>query len=537
MKSFEEQLAEWKQAAEGLGAGRKVEQLLYYPKEDSGEYAARIGFPGAYPFTRGIHPAMYNSKLWTMRQYAGFGNARETNRRIRYLLEKGQSGISLAFDLPTQLGYDPGHPLAEGEAGRVGVSVSSLADMETIFHGIPLDAVSTSMTINAPAAVLMAMYMAVAEKRGIPWSVLNGTVQNDILKEYTARGTYIFPPEPALRLTVDLAEFLQIHAPNWNALSVGGYHMREAGATAAQEIAFAFSNAICYLERSRERGLDVEAVASRLSFFFAAHSGLFEEAAKFRAARRLWARIMRERFGALTDKACQLRFHTQTGGVTLTAQQPDNNAARVTLQALSAVLGGTQSLHTNAKDEAWGLPTESSALSALRIQQVLAYESGAAEVVDPLAGSYYVESLTDQLEAEASAIISQLDTMGGSVAAVHSGWMRNEIRRSAFERDSAIQSGATTIVGLNRFLSEESELSKLSPTKKTKASAPAKARRQEPIVRMELDSLRNAAYGNGNLMPFIMNAVHAYATLGEICGVLREVFGEHREVEEPWNFH
>ncbi|HZU04810.1 MAG TPA: methylmalonyl-CoA mutase family protein [Chloroflexota bacterium] len=514
-------------------------QLLYTP-EDLGpfDYRARLGYPGEYPFTRGIYPTMYRGRLWTMRQYAGYATAEETNRRFRYLLAQGQTGLSVAFDLPTQLGYDADHPLAEGEVGKVGVSICSLEDMEQLFAGIPLDQVSTSMTINATAPILLAMYIAVARRQGVPPSRLAGTVQNDILKEYAARGTYIYPPGPSLRLTTDIFTYCAAEVPRWNPISVSGYHLREAGATAAQEIAFTFANAITYVEAAVRAGLDVDRFASRLSFFFDSHNHLFEEVAKFRAARRLWASIMRERFGARDPRAWMLRFHTQTAGVTLTAQQIDNNVVRTTIQALAAVLGGTQSLHTNARDEALALPTEASAELALRTQQILAYESGVTDTVDPLGGSYYVEWLTDELERQAREILARIEALGGALAAIERGWVQRELHESAYRYQREVEAGKRVIVGVNRFAAAREDAAaapailRVDPAVRERQIArlrALRARRDNAAVAAALAALERAAAGTANTMPLILHAVEVGATLGEIADALRRVFGEARE--------
>jgi len=498
------------------------------------DYAKQLGFPGEFPFTRGVQPTMYRGRLWTMRQYAGFGTAEESNKRYKYLLEQGQTGLSVAFDLPTQIGYDSDHPLSEGEVGKVGVAIDSLEDMEVLFDGIPLDRVSTSMTINAPASVLLAMYIAMAEKQGVSAEKLNGTIQNDILKEYIARGTYIFPPEPSMRLITNTFEYCSKNVPNWNTISISGYHIREAGATAVQEVAFTLADGIAYVEAAIKAGLDIDEFAPRLSFFFNSHNDLFEEVAKFRAARRIWAYIMRERFGAKNPKSWMLRFHTQTAGSTLTAQQPDNNIIRVTIQALAAVLGGTQSLHTNSRDEALALPTEEAVRIALRTQQIIAYESGVAETVDPLAGSYYIESLTDRIEKEALQYLKLIDDMGGAVRAIEQGYIQKEIQDSAYQWQMDVEKGERIIVGLNKFQVEENPpkgLLRVDPAvgerQKEKLSA-LRARRNNTKVDSALASLRSAAKGTDNLMFPILDAVRAYATLGEICGVLREEFGEYQ---------
>ena len=498
------------------------------------DYRKRLGRPGEYPFTRGIYPRMYLERLWTMRQYAGFGSAEETNRRFRYLLAQGQTGLSVAFDLPTQLGLDPDHPLSVGEVGRVGVSIATVEDMEELFAGIPLDQVTTSMTINAPAMMLLAMYLLVAERRGIPWEKLGGTVQNDILKEYVARGTYIYPPKPSMRLVTDLFAFCAERVPRWNTISISGYHIREAGATAVQEVAFTLANAKAYVRAALARGLALDRFAPRLSFFFAAHNDIFEEAAKFRAARRLWARTMREEFGAKNPKSWMLRFHTQTAGSTLTAQQPLNNIVRVAYQALAAVLGGTQSLHTNAYDEALGLPTEQSALIALRTQQILAFESGVTRAIDPAGGSFYLEHLTDRIEAEAEALIRQIDAMGGAVAAIEAGFVQKEIEESAWRFQREVEEGRRVIVGVNRFTVEEETsvpVQKIDPEvgrRRAEAIRRYREHRDQAAVRAALSKLKEAAKGEANLFPFVLDAFRARATLGEVAGALREVFGEYQ---------
>lgn len=511
---------------------------LYTPADVQVDYLNDLGFPGEFPFTRGVQPTMYRGRLWTMRQYAGFGTAEDTNQRYKYLLANGQSGLSVAFDLPTQIGYDSDSPLAEGEVGKVGVAIDSLADMEVLFDGIPLDKVSTSMTINAPAAVLLAMYIAVAEKQGVSSKELKGTIQNDILKEYVARGTYIFPPAPSMRLITDIFAFCEEHVPKWNTISISGYHIREAGSTAAQEVGFTLADGIAYVEAAIKAGLKVDEFAPRLSFFFNAHNDFFEEVAKFRAARRLWAKIMKERFGAKDPKSLALRFHTQTGGSTLTAQQPMNNVVRVALQAFAAVCGGTQSLHTNSMDEALALPSEESVTVALRTQQIIAYESGAAETIDPLAGSYYVEHLTNEIEKQAKAYIDKIDSMGGAVKAIEAGYMQREIQEAAYRYQQQVERGERIVVGVNKFTQEEEppkNLLKVDPAvriaqiEKIKA---VKARRNQDEVAARLAELRTAAQGTANLMPPILAAVKSYATLQEICDVLRDVFGEYQASEE-----
>ncbi|MCS7285673.1 MAG: methylmalonyl-CoA mutase family protein [Anaerolineae bacterium] len=509
---------------------------LYTPADiENLDYAQELGFPGAYPFTRGIYPTMYRGRLWTMRQYAGYATAEETNLRFKYLLQQGQTGLSVAFDLPTQTGYDADHPMALGEVGRVGVAISSLEDMERLFDGIPLDKVSTSMTINATAPIILAMYVAVARKQGIDPKVLDGTVQNDILKEYVARGTYIFPPEPSLRLTVDIMEYCSRELPRWNSISISGYHIREAGATAVQELAFTLANGIVYVEAAVKRGLDVDSFAPRISFFFGAHNNLFEEVAKFRAARRLWARIMKERFGAKNPASWMLRFHTQTAGCTLTAQQPLNNIIRVTIQALAAILGGTQSLHTNSYDEALALPSEEAVRIALRTQQIIAHESGVADTVDPLAGSYYVESLTREIEEKAEEYIRRIDAMGGALKAIELGYIQREIMESAYRYQKEIETGERIVVGVNEYVMEEEKRSlkllKVDPAVREKQIArlqELRRRRDNVKVQELLRELEEAARGTDNLMGIILECVEAYATLGEICDVLRKVFGEYR---------
>jgi methylmalonyl-CoA mutase N-terminal domain/subunit len=498
------------------------------------DYEADLGVPGEYPFTRGVQPTMYRGRHWTMRQYAGFGSAQESNRRYKYLLEQGQTGLSVAFDLPTQIGYDSDHPAAAGEVGKVGVSISSLEDMETLFDGIPLDKVSTSMTINAPAAVLLAMYVAVAAKQGVAARALQGTIQNDILKEYAARGTYIFPPRPSMRLITDIFAYCASELPEWNSISVSGYHMREAGCTAVQEVAFTLANGLAYVKAGIDAGLDVDAFSPRLAFFFGAHTDFFEEAAKFRAARRLWASLMRDKLGSRNPRSWMLRFHTQTAGSTLTAQQPENNVVRVALQALAAVLGGTQSLHTNSRDEALALPSEDSVRIALRTQQVIAYESGVADSVDPLAGSYLVEYLTDQIEARAREYLDRIEAMGGAVAAVERGFIQEEIHESAYRYQREIEAGQRVIVGVNRFQGGADvpfgllEVDAAVEEAQRDRLADLRRRRDAAEVAGALGELREAAVGGNNVMPSILRAVRAYATIGEICDVLRGVFGEYR---------
>ena len=518
------------------GSGGPLE-ALYLPQPTSeARYLERIGFPGQYPFTRGIQPTMYRGRLWTMRQYAGFGTAEETNRRYQYLLQQGSTGLSVAFDLPTQIGYDSDDPLVSGEVGRVGVAVSTLRDMERLFRDIPVGRVSTSMTINSTAAILLAMYLVIAEQQGVPLQLLAGTIQNDMLKEYIARGTYRFPPQPSLRLTRDLFVYCTKFLPKWNSISVSGFHMREAGATAAQEIGFTLANAICYLDLAVNAGLDIDAFAPRLTFFFTAQSDLFEEIAKFRAARRLYGRLLKDRFHAKDPKSMMLRFHTQTSGVTLTAQQPENNVVRVAIQALAAVLGGTQSLHTNCRDEALALPSEDSVRLALRTQQVLAYESGAANTIDPLGGSYLIESLTDRLEAEAEQYIRDIEECGGMVQAIEQGYVQRHIEEAAYEYGQSLETGARVIVGVNRFreehepepaiflVPEDTEQKQIDEIRLVKKS------RSEQTVQASLDAVERTAHTDDNLMPVILEAVRAYATTGEICQRLEQVFGEYEPI-------
>ncbi len=517
------------------GSGIEIKRV--YDPEDIADidYNESLSYPGEYPYTRGVQPTMYRGKFWTMRQYAGFATAEESNKRYKYLLQQGQTGLSVAFDLPTQIGYDSDHPLSEGEVGKVGVAIDSLKDMEILFDGIPLDKVSTSMTINAPASVLLAMYIAVAEKQGVESDELSGTIQNDILKEYIARGTYIFPTEPSMRLITDIFEYCAEKVPKWNTISISGYHIREAGSTAVQEVAFTLADGIAYVNAAIKAGLDVDEFAPRLSFFFNSHNDLLEEVAKFRAARRLWAKIMKKRFGAKDPRSMMLRFHTQTGGSTLTAQQPDNNVVRVAIQTLAAVLGGTQSLHTNSRDEALALPAEDSVRIALRTQQIVAYESGVADTVDPLAGSYYVESLTDEIEKKAAEYIRKIDELGGAAKAVERGYIQQEIQESAYKYQKEIEKGERIVVGMNKFQIEESApkgLLRVDPVvgelQKQKI-ANLKTERDNQKVGEALHELKKAASGEENLMPYIIEAVKAYATLGEICGVLREVFGEYQQ--------
>mgnify|MGYP000922300808 FL=1 len=496
-------------------------------------YLEKLGFPGAYPFTRGVQPNMYRGRLWTMRQYAGFATAEESNRRYRFLLNQGQTGLSVAFDLPTQIGYDADDPMAMGEVGKVGVSISSLQDMETLFNQIPLDKVSTSMTINAPAGILLAMYIAVAKRQGVAEKALRGTIQNDILKEYVARGTYIFPPTPSMRLITDIFQYCERNVPHWNTISISGYHIREAGSTAVQEVAFTLANAIAYVEGAIRAGLKVDDFASQLSFFFNAHNNFLEEVAKFRAARRLWAKIMRERFGAQDPRSWMLRFHTQTAGSTLTAQQPENNVVRVTLQALAAVMGGTQSLHTNSMDEALWLPTEKSVRVALRTQQVIAHESGVADTVDPLAGSYVVEYLTDEIERQAGEYIQKIDDIGGALAAIERGYMQSEIQNAAYEYQRAVERKEQVVVGVNQFqTNEELNLERLAvdPTIEQNQRgrlAELRAGRDAAKVSELLTRLEAASKTDENLMPLFVECVENWITLGEITGVLRKTWGEY----------
>ncbi len=510
---------------------------LYTPLDiENMDYLNDLGFPGEDPFTRGVQPTMYRARFWTMRQYAGFGTAEESNKRYKYLLSQGQTGLSVAFDLPTQIGYDSDHPMAEGEVGRVGVAIDSLEDMEILFDGIPLDQVSTSMTINSTASILLAMYIAVAEKQGVPMGKLRGTIQNDILKEYIARGTYIFPPQPSMRIITDIFEFCTKNMPKWNPISISGYHIREAGATAVQEVAFTLADAIAYVEAATKAGLDPNAFGKRLSFFFAAHNNFLEEIAKFRAARRLWAKIMKERFDVTDPAAMRLRFHTQTGGSTLTAQQPMNNIIRVTIQALAAVLGGTQSLHTNSYDEALALPTEESVRIALRTQQIIAYESGVGDTIDPLAGSYAIEAMTNEIEKRAMEYIEKINAIGGMVKAIESGYVQSEINESAYKYQLAVEKGEQIIVGVNKFQIEEEisteNILKVDPEVEEKQKnrlKKLKEKRDNDKVKRALEKVKKAAINNENLMPPIIEAVKAYATVGEISNTLREVFGEYTE--------
>ncbi|BDU73112.1 acyl-CoA mutase large subunit family protein [Mesoterricola silvestris] len=494
-----------------------------------------LGRPGKYPFTRHVQPTGFRGRLWTMRQYAGFGTAEESNKRYRYLLEQGQTGLSVAFDLPTQIGMDPDHAMAMGEVGKVGVSICSIRDMRVLFKDIPLDKVSTSMTINGPASVLLALYLAVAEEQGASWSQVSGTIQNDILKEYMARGTYIYPPRPSIRLITNIFEFCAAGVPNWNTISISGYHIREAGCTAAQEIAFTLADGIAYVEAALAAGMKLEDFAPRLSFFFNAHNQFFEEIAKFRAARRMWAKIIKERFGSSDPKSQMLRFHTQTAGSTLTAQQPDNNIVRTTVQAMAAVLGGTQSLHTNSRDEALALPTEVSARIALRTQQILAFESRIADTVDPFAGSYLIESLTDELEARAEALIRKVDEAGGMVSAIEKGIPQREIQNAAYEFQKGVERGEQVVVGVNKFTVQNEakpdllRVDEALGARRRAQVAQYRAERDNGAVRTKLDALTAASRGTDNLMPLILDAVKAEATVGEVCDAMRTVFGEYQE--------
>ncbi len=507
---------------------------IAFPEKIDEKYSNNLGFPGRYPFTRGVQPTMYRGRLWTMRQYAGFSTARETNRRFRYLLEQGTTGLSIAFDLPTQIGYDSDDAMSLGEVGKVGVAIDSLEDMEVLFEEIPLDRISTSMTINSPAAVLLAMYIVLGEKQSVPVNKLKGTIQNDVLKEYVARGTYIFPPKPSLRIITDIFKYCSVEMPGFNSISISGYHIREAGSTAAQEVAFTLANACAYVEAALAAGLEIDAFAGRLAFFFNASSNILEEIAKFRAARRLWARIMKERFGAKKPSSLMMRFHTQTAGNTLTAQQVDNNIVRVTLQALAAVLGGTQSLHTNSKDEALGLPTEDAVRTALRTQQIIAHESGAADTIDPLAGSYYIEEMTDRLEQKARELMDQVEKEGGVVSCIEKGFIQREIENAAYDYQREIEKGERVIVGVNKFQVQEENKTpylRIDPAvedAQIERLRSLKENRDNKKTTDALEKLRKTAEGNENLMPSIIDAVRDYVTIGEICGVLRGVFGEYR---------
>jgi methylmalonyl-CoA mutase N-terminal domain/subunit len=511
-------------------------ERVYTPLNLAGRDSERdLGFPGEYPFTRGVQPTMYRGRFWTMRQYAGFGTAEETNLRFRYLLQQGQTGLSVAFDLPTQMGYDSDHPMVAGEVGKVGVAIDSLADMERLLQGLPLDRVSTSMTINATAAILLCLYIAVAEQQGVPRKQLAGTIQNDILKEYIARGTYIFPPAPSVRLITDTFAFCAAEMPRWNSISISGYHIREAGSTAVQEVAFTLGDGIAYVGAAIRAGLTVDGFAPQLAFFFNAHNNLLEEVAKFRAARRLWGRIMRERFGAKDPRSWMLRFHTQTAGSALTAQQPENNVVRVAIQALAAVLGGTQSLHTNSRDEALGLPTEEAVRIALRTQQILAHESGVADVVDPLGGSYFVEDLTNRIEAEAQAYLDKIDRMGGMLVAIEKGFIQKEIQEAAYRAQRSLERKQEIVVGVNEFVGEDAArvpvfvVDEGLAEEQCRRLQAVRARRESHRVQVALKTLGETAAGPGNLLPAILEAVRAYATIGEICETLRAVFGVHQE--------
>ena len=512
-----------------------IEIKRAYSEADAIDGRSNLGAPGEYPFTRGIYPNMYRSQYWTMRQYSGYATADETNQRFRYLLGRGQTGLSVAFDLPTQMGYDSDHPIVEGEVGKAGVAIDSLEDMEILFAGIPLEKITTSMTINATAAILLALYVAVAKKQGANLRNISGTTQNDILKEYIARSTYIYPPEPSMRLVTDIFEFCKDHLPRWNTISISGYHIREAGSNAVQELAFTFANAIAYVSTALQRGLNVDEFASRLSFFFACHNNFFEEIAKFRAARRIWARIMREKFNAKDPRSWMLRFHTQTAGSALTAQQPDNNVVRVTMQALAAVLGGTQSLHTNSKDEALALPTEDAVRIALRTQQIIAYESGVADTVDPLGGSYFIESLTNELDDRASDYLSKIDGLGGAIAAIKAKFFQTEIASTAYSYQNSIEQKERIVVGVNEFIEDETttpKILKVDPEVRIRQTARLQLLRQgrnnEKVANL-LNSLKRAAQGTSNLMPVIIECVEAFATLGEISGTLQNVFGTYRD--------
>ncbi len=519
--------------AKKTSSGIQINRI--YDKSDIAKLSHELPDSGQFPFTRGIYSEMYRERPWTMRQYAGYGTAIESNKRYRYLLSQGQTGLSVAFDLPTQIGYDSDHPMAKGEVGRTGVAIDSLADMELLFDKIPLDQVSTSMTINATAFILLALYIAVAKKQNVPINKLRGTIQNDILKEYIARGTYIFPPQPSMRLITDIFTFCKDNIPNWNTISISGYHIREAGSTAAQEIAFTLADGICYVEHALKAGLDIDEFAPRLSFFFNAHNDLFEEVAKFRAARFLWAKIIKERFNAKDNRSCMLRFHTQTAGSTLTAQQPENNIARVTIQALAAILGGTQSLHTNSMDEALALPTEKSALIALRTQQIIANESGVAETVDPLGGSYYVESLTSDIITRAQKYIDEIDKLGGALKAIEAGYFQKEIQNTAYEYQKDIQAKKRIVVGVNQFNNESAEsvnVLKVDPELETRQAAfvnTIRSKRNSGDVKKYLGKLKDAAANGRNIMPSVIECVESYATIGEICDTLRAIWGEYKE--------
>ncbi len=530
-------LARFPERKEAFATTSDIEmKRLFTPADvEAIDYNDEVGFPGEFPFTRGVQPTMYRARFWTMRQYAGFGSAKQTNERYRYLLDQGQTGLSVAFDLPTQIGYDSDHELSDGEVGKVGVAIDSLADMEILFDQIALDKVSTSMTINAPAAVLLAMYIAVAEKQGVSSEKLRGTIQNDVLKEYFARGTYIFPPQPSMKIITDIFSYCKDNLPNWNTISISGYHIREAGSSAVQEVAFTLADGLAYVDAAVKTGLDVDVFAKRLSFFFNVHNNFLEEVAKFRAARRLWAKLMKERFGAKKASSMMMRFHTQTAGCSLTAQQPDNNVVRVTMQALAAVLGGTNSLHTNSRDEALCLPTEDSVRIALRTQQIIAHESGVADTIDPLACSYMVESMTSEIEAKALEYINKIDGLGGVVKAIEAGYMQQEIGDSAYAYQKSIETADQVIVGVNKFTIEEAAPENLLRIKKEmeieqlESLKAMKGKRDAAAVAASLKELRQVAESGDNLLPIIVSAVKTYATLGEVCGVLREVFGEYTE--------
>ena len=509
---------------------------LYTPTDiEAKDYSETSGYPGEYPFTRGIYPSMYRGRFWTMRQYAGFGTAKESNERYKFLISQGQAGLSVAFDLPTQIGYDSDDPLAYGEVGKVGVAIDTLADMEILFKDLPLDKVSTSMTINAPASVLLAMYIAVAEKNGVSRKKISGTIQNDILKEYIARGTYIFPPKPSMRLITNIFEFCSKEVPRWNTISISGYHIREAGSTAAQEVGFTLANGIEYVKAALKAGMNIDEFSGQLSFFFNAHNDLLEEVSKYRAARRLWAKIMKNRFGAKDAKSQMLRFHTQTAGSTLTAQQVDNNIVRVAIQTLAAVMGGTQSLHTNSRDEALALPTEDSVRIALRTQQIVAYESGVTNTIDPLGGSYYIEALTDRIEKEAEEYIDKIENLGGVVPAIENGYIQTEIQKAAYKFEMEMEAGERIIVGQNKFQVKEPPLKNLLKIdmrvqdEQVKFLNEVKAQRSNDEVKNKLSALKDAAQTDANLMPHILEAVLVYASVGEICNTLRDVFGEYKE--------
>jgi methylmalonyl-CoA mutase N-terminal domain/subunit len=530
-------LKKFPERAEKFSTDSGIElQRVYSPLDvQEIDYGKDLGFPGEYPYTRGIQPTMYRGRLWTMRQYAGFANAKESNKRYRFLLDHGQTGLSIAFDLPTQIGYDSDHPLADGEVGKVGVSIDSLRDVEVLFDQIPLEKVTTSMTINATASILLAMYVALARKRGTPLDQLGGTIQNDILKEYVARGTHRFPITPSMRLVTDTFKYCTENLPRWNMISISGYHIREAGSTAVQEVAFTLANAIAYVQAALDSGLDVDEFAGRLSFFFNSHNTFFEEVGKFRAARRLWARIMKERFGAKKENSYKLRFHTQTAGSTLTVQQHENNVIRVAMQALAAVLGGTQSLHTNSRDEALCLPTEEAVRLALRTQQIIGYESGAADVVDPLGGSYLIENLTDEIENGAEEYIKKIDAMGGAIPAIRNGYMQKEIQDSSYRYQQAVESGEKVIVGVNKFQMKEpppEKLLEVDPKVQAEQIADLKkvrAERDSSAVEKSLNQLKDAANDNTNLMGPIIECVECYTTIGEICSTLAQIFGEAAE--------